>query len=672
MTELSLADVLDVEYPGRPAWADDAVHLAALVYEDDGRALLVGTQGANGTAAGDGSSRRYRPGAGHVTDFAWRPGATEVAVTTDEDELHLVDVGPDERRLVAADPAGISEPAWGPEGDRLAYYCGGRPAVWSAATGATVGFDVPANDRFLPGGRMLAWDRPGERLAFVFVDRDTTQVGVVDAETGTLEWRTTDLAATGAPAWLADGRLLVVRRRERGTVREVVAVAPDGGAETVLFEERDEDRGAVSRGVPEVSPDGTTVAVVLPLDGWDHVSVHDVEAGATSQLTGGAFEDRGVADGTPDWVDDGTLVFASNRRDPGQRQLFAVDVASGDVSSVVEDPGTSVHPVASPTGEHVAYVHANRQRSPELRVSRLDAGDPGGGPVGSTVRLSESAVDGWPVDPIDPEPVSFESHDGLEIRGYMLDPRGDGVDSDGTDLPALVWVHGGPMRQMRDGWHPSRAYGLAYTVHQYLARHGYVGLLVNYRGGIGYGREFRQALADDYGHDEMGDVVAAADYLRDREFVDADHIGIWGLSYGGYATLQILGTDPDAFDLGISLAGLADLERHYDWAYETKYPAVSAPEEVVFGGSPWDTPKEWDGASPLTHVESYDAPLYTFHGTDDSYVHVDQQDRLVDRLLDLDGEFEAEYYPDEGHVFRRRSVWRRTLRKIETALDRHL
>jgi dipeptidyl aminopeptidase/acylaminoacyl peptidase len=665
MTDLTLGDVLDVEYPGAPAWNDDGTRVAATLYEDDGKTLILATPD-------DDATHRLSPGDGFVTDFAWRPESDALAVTTDAEDLFLVDAATRETRRLEAAPDGISSPTWDDAGERLAYYRGSRLVVRSLGDDAVRALDVPENDNFLSEARMLAWDDAGERLAYRFVDRETTQVGVVDVESGELTWRTDDLASTTSPDWTADGRIVLDRRSERGARREVVVVDPSDGAETVLAEEFDDHHGATSMGAPEVSPDGTRVALAWPFDGWDHVAVADVETGDLRQLTDGDCEDKGLAGSTPQWVDDDTLVFSSNRRDSGQRQVFAVDV-DGGVDPVVTSQGTNVHPTPSPDGDRVAYVHADRERSAELRVGAL-ATDNGASAESSddAVRLTESVVDDWPVDPVEPEHHTFESHDGREIHGYLVDPRGESVPEDATDLPAVVWVHGGPMRQMRDGWHTSRSYGLAYTVHQYLARQGYVGFVVNYRGGIGYGREFRRAIADSYGRDEFGDVVAAADYLRDRSFVDADALGIWGLSYGGYATLQILGTDPEAFDVGINLAGLADIHAHNEWVAETKYPAVAATHDRLLDGTFWESRAEWDAASPLTHMADYESPLYSFHGTGDRYVAAEQQDMVVERLLELDKEFEAEYYPGEGHVYGERAVWERTLRKIEDAFEEHL
>jgi len=424
--------------------------------------------------------------------------------------------------------------------------------------------------------------------------------------------------------------------------------------------------------------------MALSIDGYDHVHVIDVETGTRTQLTAGPFEDKGLADSSPRWLDSTTVVFASNREDRGQRQVYAATVG-GEVTPVLEEPGTTVEPRPAPDGTRIAALYASRELSTELRVWSLEGGSGDGEPTpndgdegrptvasSGPTRVIRSGVENWPQPPIEPERITFESDD-LEIDGYLIDPReSEAVSDEATNLPSVVYVHGGPMRQMRDGFHPSRSYGLAYAIQQYLATKGYVGLVVNYRGGIGYGRDFRAAIGGQRGRVEMNDIARAADELRALEYTN-DRVGLWGLSYGGYAALQLPGTHPGAFDVTVNLAGLVDLENYHEWATETKFPAIgSAATRVI--GDPHEASERWADASPLTHMDEYETPLYSFHGTADRYVNIEQQDLLVDRLLDLEPEitWEVEYYPDEAHVFSRQATWRRTVTKMEAAFDRHL
>ena len=666
--DLTIDDVLDVEYPGAPAWSADGRFVAAPVYEDDGQALLLAD------AAGE-DAWRFRPADGHVAEFAWAPDArpATVAVATDEGETLLLSADDWTPRSIDDAPDGATALTWSNDGDRLAWYSDGRPTVRDLAAGETRTFDVPDEGPYLADGRMLAWRDDDDLLAFRFVDRETTQVGVIDVASGDLVWRTDERdAASGSPVWLRDGRLVYDRQGGYSTFRELVAVDPETADRTVLFREED-DLGIVSRGAPRVSPDGTRLALCLPLDGWDHVYVLDGD-GDRTQLTDGAFEDKGLADSAPRWLDDDRLVFASNRNDDGQRHLFAVRTRGdrrGEVEPLVETQGSNVHPRPSPDGERLAYVHADRDRSPELRVRSLDDD-----PSAAGTSVERSAVVDWPVDPVEPELVTVDGRDGMEIPAYLIDPREtDAVDDDAADLPAVLWVHGGPMRQMRDGWHPGRGYGIAYTVHQYLARRGYVGLCVNYRGGIGYGKEFRQGIDREPGS-ELDDVAAAGEHLRDLAWVDEDAVAIWGLSYGGYATLDQLGSEPELFALGVNLAGVADRRVYEDWATAEKYPAPVSGLPRRLGGQPWETPAAWDEASPATDLGQVDAPLYNFHGTGDRYVNFEQLDVVVEELLERDPETDAalewEYYPGENHVFSNRRTWERTLRTIEAAFERHL
>jgi dipeptidyl aminopeptidase/acylaminoacyl peptidase len=130
-----------------------------------------------------------------------------------------------------------------------------------------------------------------------------------------------------------------------------------------------------------------------------------------------------------------------------------------------------------------------------------------------------------------PQQVIFKAADGWQIHGQLFLPPG--ADSR-AKLPAVVFMHGGPVRQMLLGWHNRGYYHKAYALNQYLASRGYVVLSVNFRSGVGYGRAFREAPdRGARGASEYQDIVAAGHYLRGRADVDPARIGLWGGSYGG-------------------------------------------------------------------------------------------------------------------------------------------
>ena len=265
------------------------------------------------------------------------------------------------------------------------------------------------------------------------------------------------------------------------------------------------------------------------------------------------------------------------------------------------------------------------------------------------------------------EPVTFPAHDGFQVPGYLFVPQ----HREGERLPAIVWLHGGPMRQMRYGWHPMPSYALFDAFNQWFVQHGYVVLSVNYRGGIGYGKDFEQANHMAMLQVDLGDVIAAARYLRTLDFVDPDRIGVYGLSYGGYLTLGALTKHPGTFCMGINIAGIWDEEQWCRWADE-RYPGAAAYFRSKLGWSEHEHPDVWREASPKNFVEGLNVPLINFHGTADANVDFGQLDAIIRDCVEHGKYYEAYYYPDEVHVFRWRKTWRDALPRMLQAFERYL
>src|SRR5262249_16105626 len=140
-----------------------------------------------------------------------------------------------------------------------------------------------------------------------------------------------------------------------------------------------------------------------------------------------------------------------------------------------------------------------------------------------------------------PQPVIFQSPDGMSIHGQLFLPPGGSRTPTAARHPALLFFHGGPYRQMLLGANPMGAYAYMYAMNQYFASRGYVVLSVNYRGGTGYGLNFRvPPNFGPAGASEFNDILGAASFLKVRADVDPTRIGVWGGSYGGYMTALAL------------------------------------------------------------------------------------------------------------------------------------
>src|SRR5205814_481981 len=153
-----------------------------------------------------------------------------------------------------------------------------------------------------------------------------------------------------------------------------------------------------------------------------------------------------------------------------------------------------------------------------------------------------------------PEIVITHAPDGLECHNQLFLPKDI---KPGERRPAIVFVHGGPQRQMLLGYHYLSFYHIFYGLNQYLVSQGYVVISVNYRSGIGYGKTFRNAPnTGARGNAEYQDVLAAGKYLQTRADVDPNRVGIWGLSYGGVLTSEALARNSDIFAAGVDMAGI--------------------------------------------------------------------------------------------------------------------
>ncbi len=236
--------------------------------------------------------------------------------------------------------------------------------------------------------------------------------------------------------------------------------------------------------------------------------------------------------------------------------------------------------------------------------------------------------------------------DGTEVHNQLFLPKDL---RPGEKRPAIIFVHGGPVRQMLLGYHYMEVYHLFYGVNQWLASQGYIVMSVNYRGGIGYGRSFRTAPnTNSRGNSEYQDVLAGGKYLQSRPDVDPKRVGIWGLSYGGLLTAQALARNSDIFTAGVDLAGVHLYGNNLD------------PENLAYK------------SSAISEIDNWKSPVFLIQGDDDRNVNFAQTVGLVQLLRAHNVTYELFVMPDDTHETLLYKRWIPLWERMEVFLNKYL
>jgi len=338
-------------------------------------------------------------------------------------------------------------------------------------------------------------------------------------------------------------------------------------------------------------------------------------------------------------ADGKTLYYCTNAKDIERRHIWAVPVAGGTPLQVTSGEGIETYPAPLASGKILATLSADWKMPQSLGIWKLPAASPTAATATQKIVFPASR-NGFPMDAhVKPQLVMTKAPDGLEIHNQLFLPRDL---KPGERRPAIVFVHGGPVRQMLLGYHYMQFYHWAYGINQWLADQGYVVLSINYRSGVGYGRSFRNAAnTGGRGNAEYQDVLAGGKYLQSRPDVDPDRVGIWGLSYGGVLTAQALARNSDVFKAGVDLAGV------HLWGSSLDPDAVSFK------------------SSAISAIDGWKSPVLLVHGDDDRNVAFQQTTGLVQLLRQRDVYYELIVFPDDTHESMLHSRWLYTLDRME-------
>jgi dipeptidyl aminopeptidase/acylaminoacyl peptidase len=626
---------------------DDGQELTNLAFSADGRWLVWtrgGDHGANWPAEGN-----LMP---NPTSSATQPKLEVWAAA--------VDGAP---KMIGEGDA----PAPSPRGDAVVFEKGRE--LWTAPPDGS----APPKRLFFARGSSTSpvWSPDGRPLAFVSDRGSYAFIGLFTSESEPIRYLAPSTSQDSSPIWSPDGtRVAFVRRPGRGGPAAPplepqpapwsiwVADVRTGSAREI-WKSAETLRASYPRtqgGANLQWAAGDRLTFLSYQDGWPHLYSMPAAGGSALLLTPGNFMVEYVSM-TPDRR---SLVYNANtgadKDDSERRHLFRVPVDAATPAAITSGAGIEWQPVALSDGQTIAYLGSEATRPPMpfvmQRTARAIAGEtlPADFPAAQLVT---------------PEHVTFRAADGTTVHGQLFKAERSG----GGKRPAVVFVHGGPPRQMLLGFHYMFYYANSYAFNQYLASRGFIVLSVNYRLGIGYGYEFHQPKnGGARGAGEYQDVLAGGKYLQARPDVDGSRIGIWGGSYGGYLTALALGRNSDVFAAGVDIHGV---HTRMNAPSEAQDIAASIGDGITRAQLEEAARVAWE-SSPNAYVKTWRSPVLLIHGDDDRNVRVDQTVDLVQRLKAKGVRYEELIIPDDIHDFLLYRNWTTVNAATAAFLEREL
>src|ERR1700722_2519258 len=609
---------------------DDGQEIAQLTWTPDGRSLLF-------VRGGDFEEHRDNPNPASLPQGA-------------EQAIWIALSGNAPRKI----PEG-SNPAVSPNGDRMVFLR--KNEIWS----------IPLDDNAKPSqlihakgeAGQLRWSPDGSKLAFVSTRGDHAFIAVYNVGAQSITYLDPRVDRDSEPVWSPDSKQIAfIRvpasplafgpRRSASRPWSIRIANADSGNGSELWHASD-GPGSVFRDMDAGSQLfwGAGDRIVFPWErtGWLHLYSISTHGDVPKPLNvPGDFEIEHASLS----ADRRTVLFSSNENDADRRHLWRVSVLGENPMSLTPGAGIEWSPVETGDGAALAMLRSDAKNPARasIKIGAAEVRDLA--PTSIPADFPASSL-------IAPQPVILSAADGMRIHGQLFLPPDAAANQ---KRPALVFFHGGSRRQMLLGWHYMDYYNNSYAMNQYLASIGYVVLSVNYRSGIGYGLDFREALNyGSTGASEFNDVLGAGLYLRSRPDFDPKRIALWGGSYGGYLTALGLARASNLFAAGVDFHGV------HDWSAELTSDGITqdtATARLAFE------------SSPLASVGTWRSPVLLIHGDDDRNVPFHQTVALVEALRKQGVEFQELIFPDEVHGFLTEKRWLQAYHAAADFLEKHL
>ena len=524
-----------------------------------------------------------------------------------------------------------------PDGKTMAYTSQGQ--VWTISL-----IDTAAKPEKLfqsrGGQAQLRWSADGSKIAFVSNRNDHAFIGIYHFTTKSVAYVETSMDQDVYPAWSPDGKQLAyIRIPNMNNVIPFVPVREGSPWSIRIFDlstgksrelwKADKGRGSVFLSDIPVEENllwwtGES-QLVFPWekDGWQHLYSLSTNDGKIKLLTPGDGEVENVTIS----ADRSKIYYTTNISDIDRRHIWELNVQDATTKQITKGNEIEWSPVIVDGGLAILHSSAIKPAWPAIVQNNT---------------VNEIAKELFPADfpssLVEPQLITIKATDGIQAYGDLFLPPGH---KPGDKHPAIIFLHGGSRRQMVLGFHYSQYYSNAYALNQYFASKGYIVLSLNYRSGIGYGFEFREAL--NYGAagaSEVKDLIGAGLYLKNRVDVDATKIALWGGSYGGYLTAHGLAQASSLFACGVDIHGVhnwnTEIPTFAPWYDHAKFPAIA---------------KKAYESSPEYYVKGWKNPVLMIHGDDDRNVPFSESVNMIEILRKQNVQVEQLVLPDEVHSF---------------------
>ncbi|MCX4549932.1 prolyl oligopeptidase family serine peptidase [Streptomyces sp. NBC_01500] len=527
-------------------------------------------------------------------------------------ELYTWDRRSGEQRQATDRPNGTTDGTLSPDGEWLWWFSdtdGDEFGVWMRQP-FHGGPDEPATpglEPSYPAG--LGIGRDGTAVVGRSTDEEGSTVHLVRPGAAPVEiYRHRESAGVGDLSH--DGTLIAIEHTEHGDAMHSAlrVLRPDGSAVADLDDTKGgtEELGLEVLGFAPVAGDARLLVGHQRRGRWEPM-VWDVASGTETAL---AIELPG--DVSAEWYPDGSALLIVHSFE-ARSEMWRYELATHQLVRVETPAGSVSGATARPDGT-VEYLWSSAALPPVVRsTSGAVVLDPPGMKAPESVPVRDVWVEG----------------PGGRIHALVQQPAGDGP------FPTLFEIHGGPT------WHDSDAFGSGPAA---WVDHGYAVVRVNYRGSTGYGRAWTDALKHRVGLIELEDIAAVREWAVASGLADPARLVLAGGSWGGYLTLLGLGTQPDAWALGLAAVPVAD----YVTAYHDEMEGLKAMDRTLLGGTPETVPERFAASSPLTYVDAVRAPVYISAGVNDPRCPIRQVENYVDRLAGRGAVHEVYRY-DAGH-----------------------